>query len=201
MSKIGILLEICIPWISAGKCGKFASDDLPSPPERPPAQRSIAMGQRSCAVLRVWFIIKVPGWSWKSHASELRVWRSRLRDSGRSFRDWDFANCLNRKPRFPKFLISSTRKREKVTRPAATRPLGSKDNTKGRSHSQQNDDLGVPRTRLPHATRPPETDSRTLAFSAVLRARKKKQRQTREMMPSSPTGLNSQDFSWITVRE
>ena len=64
------------------------------------------------------------------------------------------------------------RKREKVTRPAATRPLGSKDNTKGRSHSQQNDDFGVPRTRLPHATRPPETDSRTLAFSAVLRARK-----------------------------
>ena len=105
------------------------------------------------------------------------IWR---RDFRVSFRDWDFANCLNRKPRFPKFLISSARKREKVTRPAATRPLGSKDNTKGRSHSQQNDDFGVPRTRLPHATRPPETDSRTLAFSAVLRARKEKKKENIE---------------------
>ena len=128
------------PRESAGNLRPTRRDDLPSPPERPPAHRSIAMGQRSCAVLRVWFIIKVPGWSWNSHASELRVWRSRLRDSGRSFRDWDFANCLNRKPRFPKFLISSA-EREKKYR-GRRRPLGSKDNTKGRSHLQQNDDPG-----------------------------------------------------------
>ena len=110
------------PRESAGNLRPTRRDDLPSPPERPPAHRSIAMGQRSCAVLRVWFIIKVPGWSWNSHASELRVWRSRLRDSGRSFRDWDFANCLNRKPRFPKFLISST-EREKKERGRRRRDL------------------------------------------------------------------------------
>ena len=162
------------PRESAGKCGKFA-DNLPSPPHR-----SIAMGQRSCAVLRVWFIVKVPGNLMppssvtRGHACVLQGGVSVIGILPTALiENHDSRSSSSRAPEREK-------KREKVTKPAATRPLGSKDNTKGRSHSQQNDDFGVPRTRLPHATRPPETDSRTLAFSAVLRARKEKKKENIE---------------------
>ena len=154
------------PRESAGKCGKFA-DNLPSPPHR-----SIAMGQRSCAVLRVWFIVKVPG-NLMPPSSVTRGHACVLQGG---------VSVIGILP--TAFLLPA----KTTPKVGHTRSRTTTSGYRGRGSPTRR---GRQRLTLGPSPSPP--------FFA--REKKRKKKTSRETMPSSPTGLKSQDFSWITVRE